>query len=136
MNSPDYKGHNGLTWSRPSTSSKLVVKLDSLRCKLILGVTLVRGPNQTFQYTSGRQPCTTWGTFNNTNLKASCKGLRSKKLWDRYTLICKRKIYFSDKRGLLCLVRFNAVHRIKSYDPQLESLTVNSFKFQTCVRSS
>jgi|NOAtaT_5_FD_contig_123_22068_length_1744_multi_13_in_0_out_1_2 hypothetical protein len=77
MNSPDYKGHNGLTWSRPSTSSKLVVKLDFVKCKLILGVTLVRGPNQTFQYTSGRQPCTTWGTFNIYKLKNIQKGLQN-----------------------------------------------------------
>jgi len=37
---------------------------------------------------------------------------------------------------LLVQVRFDAVHRIKSYDPQLVDFTANSFKFQTCVCSS
>ena len=34
------------------------------------------------------------------------------------------------------MVRFNAEYRIKSRVPQLVRFTVNSFKFQTCVRSS
>jgi len=64
MNSPVYEGHNDLTYSRPSTRNKLVVKKDSLgRFKQILGVSFVRGLNQTYQNTNGRQPCTAWGSF-------------------------------------------------------------------------
>ena len=34
--------------------------------------------------------------------------------------------------GPLLLVRFDALHRIKSYDPQLEKFAVNSFDFRLC----
>jgi len=143
MNSPVYKGHNDLTWSRPSASSKLVVRIEITQkfyvFKLILGVAFVRGPNQTYQNTNWRQPCTTWSTFIEISLKTPRLWLQvpiNRNLGLIYINLLLWKFIFHLNRIFLWLVRFNAVHRIKSYDPQLERFTVNSFKFQTCVRSS
>ena len=107
-----------------------------------LGVTLVKGINQTFHNTSWRQPCNTCLTlFKKMKSISSCitynlqinpiPGYSNKDLLTRQSsLRCHyRSNYHSQMQEL---VRFCAYHRIKPHTPPLVWAPVNSFEFRSC----